>query len=93
MLKGQYAIDPYLPIPEDVRTTEHTGTDAEMKNMSLDCRNGNINAEVWIVGGPDVLDGTNSRGVKKALLEARGQNGFVTVRVVRLRVVIFPRRC
>lgn len=93
MLKGQYAIDPYLPIPEDIRTTEHMDTDVEMKNMSLDCRNGNINAEVWIVGGPDVVDGAHSTGVKKALLEARGQNGFVTVRVVRPPAVIIERLC
>jgi len=81
MLKGQYVIDPYLPIPEDVRSAEYTSADAGTKNMSLDCRTGTIDVEVWIVGGMDLQDGANSTGVKKALLEARGQNGFVTLRV------------
>lgn len=85
MLKGQYVLDPYLPIPEDVRAMS---ADLVPKNMSLVCQNGNINAEVWIVGGEEaVLAGADSGRIKKTLLEAQGQNGFVTVRVVSARVL------
>ena len=81
MLKGQYVIDPYLPIQPDVIASASMGPDGQVKNLGLSCTNGNVNADIWVVGG-ESFDLTDSRNVRKATLDARGQNGFVNIKVV-----------
>lgn len=81
-------LDPYLPLPPSaVSPQSFYPLGAPPRNMMLECKNGNITADVWIVGG-DHLDRIGADASKRriASMDVKGENGFVTVRVVSVRL-------
>ncbi len=87
-LKGSYVIDPTLDVPEAVLPPLEPGQ--ERKNLLLECQNGGINAEVYLVGpgvGGSAGEEESENGMSKkrpTTIEVTGRNGFIALKLVRL---------
>lgn len=92
-VRRQFIIDPYLPLlPETLIEYGESDEDygpllggdlseggAEIRNLKLEGKNTNIDAEVWIISdGRDDIEDT----LKKAYVDVRTKNGIVSVRMV-----------
>lgn len=71
-LRGTFVVDPSLAVPQSIMAPLEEGE--KRKNLFLSCRNGQINSDVWLVG----------EGSQKATMEVQGQNGSVTMKLVRI---------
>jgi hypothetical protein len=77
-IRGQYVVDPLLPIPPAVLAELPEGE--VRRNLSLETKNGAINAEIWVVNKPrEDSPGKQSR----TTLNVSAWNGSVTVKMVR----------
>lgn len=88
-LTGEYVLDPELVIPEALLTP--LAEEEERKNLTLLCRNGSLKADVWILAPPWERDGSvgvpEGKDANKATIDADCQNGFLTLRVVRMIIL------
>lgn len=78
-------IDPTLDVPEAVLPPLEPGQ--ERKNLLLECQNGGINAEVYLVGpgvGGSAGEEESENGMSKkrpTTIEVTGRNGFIALKL------------
>jgi len=93
-LSGEYVLDPELVIPEALLAP--LAEEEERKNLTLMCRNGSLRADVWVLAPPWEREGgtgmpEDDKEVKKVTIDADCQNGFMTLKVVRIIFSIYSR--
>lgn len=83
-------VDPYMPFPHQDDEGEGfggLGAGEERRNVWLEAKNGNVDAEIWVVR-PDTDDdnggGGGGEGRKRAGIDVRAKNGFVHVKMVSI---------
>lgn len=77
-LKGAWIVDNSIRVPRSVLPPLRPG-EIERKNLRLECRNGSINADVWVVGDKRKVEDRK----QKTTIDVRDQNGIITIKIVR----------
>lgn len=79
-IKRRYAIDPYISVPLSLLAPLEDGeTEVDRKNLKLNTTDGNINADIWVLGGG--REGADLKE-KRATLDLSSNDGSITVRMV-----------
>lgn len=87
-VKERMVVDPYIPFPPQAGDEEgedfgNFGAGDGRRNVRLETKNGNVDAEVWVVGpGTDDDSSAGGDGRKKAGIDVRAKNGFVQFKIV-----------